>query len=413
MRFRFVHTADLHLDSPLAARALRDPPLAARIGAATRTALERIVALCLETEADALLIAGDLYDGALRSMKTAAFLTRAFERLGEAGIRVFLIRGNHDAASAITKRLSLPETVHVFGGRGGTVSLAEQGVAIHGVSFRQPHAPESLLPKLPPPTPGLFNIGMLHTSLGGAPGHDPYAPCSVAELVAHGYDYWALGHIHARTVHHEAPWVVMPGMPQGRDIGEAGEKSVTLATVEDGVAALEEHVVSPVVFRRRSHPVVAEDWAGLRTELRAALEAERAAEAETVLRLRLTGATPLAFRLRRDRAFLEAELAEWAGETPGLAIDRLELDIAPPTAPAEGDPLSEVAGLMEEIASDPGFRAEAAAFLARMVEDLPPDLRDRYGEDADGQAAALDRLLAAGQADVLAALAGRPSETPD
>src|SRR6056297_2880105 len=123
--FRFVHTADLHLDAPLRSLALKDEDLADLVGNATRRALERIVDLCLEEDVNALLIAGDLYDGDMRSMKTAAFLVTQMERLDEAGIAVFMIRGNHDAESVLTRELDLPANVHVFTGHGGTVELAD------------------------------------------------------------------------------------------------------------------------------------------------------------------------------------------------------------------------------------------------------------------------------------------------
>ena len=218
--FRFIHTADLHLDAPLKSLALKDDDLAELVGNATRRALERIVDLCIEEEVDALLIAGDLYDGDMRSMKTAAFLVSEMERLNAAGIAVFMIRGNHDAESVLTRELEFSSNVHVFTGHGGTEELSAKGVAIHGVSFAKPQAPESLLPKYKAPISGLFNIGLLHTSLAGAAGHDTYAPCSANDLIAHGFDYWALGHVHIRQVHSEKPHVVMPGMPQGRDIGK-------------------------------------------------------------------------------------------------------------------------------------------------------------------------------------------------
>jgi DNA repair protein SbcD/Mre11 len=199
--FRFLHTADLHLDSPLRSLALREPALAALIGAATRDVLVRIVDLCLSEPVDALLIAGDLYDGAQTSMKTARFLGDQLSRLDAAGIRTFLIRGNHDALSMLTRELVLPPSVKVFGASTETVVIetGARPVAVHGISFARPHAPESLLDRFGPPLPGAFNIGMLHTSLAGAPGHDRYAPCSVAELQATGHDYWALGHVHIRA----------------------------------------------------------------------------------------------------------------------------------------------------------------------------------------------------------------------
>lgn len=239
MAFRFVHTADLHLDSPLRSLVLRDPELAELIGDATRQTCTRIIDLCLEERVDALLIAGDLYDGAQTSMKTARFLAREMGRLHEAGIRACVIRGNHDALSKITKELSFPEgTVTVFGARASTVTFGGANlpfeVAVHGLSFAKPTAPESLLPRFSAPIAGAVNIGLLHTSLGGAVGHDVYAPCTPSDLARHGFAYWALGHVHKRSVAREGTaTIVMPGMPQGRDVGESGAKSVELVTVAD------------------------------------------------------------------------------------------------------------------------------------------------------------------------------------
>ena len=220
MPFRFVHTADLHLDSPLRSLALRNADLAEIVRGASRRAFLKIVDLCIVEKVDALLIAGDLYDGSQTSMNTALFLAGELRRLDAAGIRTFVIRGNHDAQSQVTRELTLPPSVHVFSGRSKVVlakTLANgRAVHIHGVSFADPHAPESLLPSFHPPVADAINVGMLHTSLSGAGAHDPYAPCSVADLQRHGFDYWALGHVHQRQVHSEKPCIVMPGMPQGR-----------------------------------------------------------------------------------------------------------------------------------------------------------------------------------------------------
>ena len=153
MPFRFVHTADIHLDSPLRSLALRNAELAELIGAASRQAFSAIVDICLFEKVDALLLSGDLYDGDQTSMKTARFLAGELRRLHEAGIRTFIVRGNHDALSRITRELILPPSVKVFGGRAETVDLEVAGldVAVHGLSFSQPAAPESLLPRYRPP----------------------------------------------------------------------------------------------------------------------------------------------------------------------------------------------------------------------------------------------------------------------
>ena len=153
--YRFVHAADIHLDSPLRSLALRDPALADFIGNASRQVFVRIIDLCLEEQVQALLLAGDLYDGDQTSMKTARFLGEQLRRLDAAGIRTFIIRGNHDALSRITKELVFPPNVHLFGGRAEAVEVergrGERSIVMHGLSFAKPHAPEGLLAKYRPP----------------------------------------------------------------------------------------------------------------------------------------------------------------------------------------------------------------------------------------------------------------------
>ena len=160
--------------------------LAELIGDATRLAFERAIDLCLDERVDALMIAGDLYDGDQTSMKTALFLAAQLQRLTEAGIPTFILRGNHDAQSRITRELTFPEAVKVFGGRAKTVELdhdhGTMPVTMHGISFARPHAPKSLIPRFRSPIPDVFNIGLLHTSLAGSAEHDDYASCSVSDL---------------------------------------------------------------------------------------------------------------------------------------------------------------------------------------------------------------------------------------
>ena len=408
MPFRFIHTADLHLDSPLKSLALRDAGLSALIGTATRTALERIVDLCLAEAVDALLIAGDLYDGATTSMKTAGFLLAQMRRLEVAGVRVFLIRGNHDAEARITRELVFPGNVTLFGPKVGC-QLIEQGgltVALHGISFQQPHAPASLLPLFQPPLRGAVNIGMMHTSLNGAAGHDPYAPVSVAELQASGFDYWALGHIHQRAVHTGACLVVMPGMPQGRDIGEMGSKSVTLVTIaDDGTLTAQERPTSVADFARVTVDVGGiADWRDLVEVLRAAVLAARQTQTapHLVLRPVLSGASPLAWRIARDGDLLLTEAAEAALATGSVWIDKLERDVLPAAATGGGA----LADLADLIAAAPaaGLVLEADTVMDDLRKALPRDLRGLLGDTPETMAALRDGLMRDGAAGVLARL---------
>lgn len=409
MAFSFVHTADLHLDSPLKSLALRDEGLSELIGNATRTTLSRIVELCINEQVQALLIAGDLYDGAQTSMKTARFLAQEMERLAGEGIPAYVIRGNHDAASRITRELTLPDSVTVFSGRAETVETAWNGhaVAVHGISFRQPHAPESLLDHFRPPLPGAFNIGLLHTSLGGAPGHDPYAPCTLAELQATGFDYWALGHIHQRAAYPGPTTVVMPGIPQGRDIGEAGAKSVTLVRVDDaGAVTLAEKHLAVAQFERLPVDCAGlTDWAELVAALKQALSTARRDHAgeHLIVRPVLTGATPLAWRARRDADLLGAEAQTTADRIGSLWIDKIEFAFAEARTGLPGGAVGELARIVDEGAltpADPQVQAEVELLL----RNLPADLRGLLGDSEEETAARIASEMADGALELLARL---------
>ena len=414
MPFRFVHTADIHLDSPLRTLALRQPELAELIGGATRKAFSNIVDLCLAEQADALIIAGDLYDGEQTSMKTARFLADALRRLHEAKIPTFLIRGNHDAESRITRELTLPDSVKVFGGRPEAVTLTRGAldVVVQGISFAKPQAPESLLPKFRPPREGAFNVGILHTSLGGSASHDVYAPCSAADLQGAGFDYWALGHIHERSVERGRAAIVMPGNPQGRDVNEAGPKSATLVTVgDDRSVTIEARPTSLAEFARVAVDCVGvTDWRGAMRRIACALEEARttARSEHLVARLKLLGPTPLAWALRADPDKLAEEARAAASAVGQTWIDKVELACVEPSseAPDRNDPIAELRALMEgEVAGSRALMDQLRALAEDLRSHIPMDAReDLFGADAGGFQRILDDMIGEGVEDALARL---------
>ena len=423
MAFRFVHTADIHLDSPLASLALRDAGLAGLIGTATRRALTGIVDHCITERADALVIAGDLYDGDQTSMKTAHFLAGEMKRLDDAGIGVFVIRGNHDALSKITKELVLPDNVTVFGVRDKPVLIERAGaafdVSVHGVSFASPHAPDSLLPRYQPPVDGAVNIGLMHTSLDGAPGHDPYGPCPLKDLQNAGYQYWALGHIHQRAVHRQSGCtVVMPGIPQGRNIGEDGARTASVVTIADDCSITVGEYASAIARFERIQVDAGglTDWRALAGAMAQALDQARAAVACEVLvaRLVISGATDLSWQMRRDSDVLLAQARECAAQTGGTHIDKIENTCSEPQAgdgegATAGGPLNELRALMnDEVITSAAFFEEFTRAAEDLQKKLPKDCRDLLGTGPGEFEDILRALARQGCDDVVARLRGTP-----
>jgi|GEM_PF-63112 len=320
LMFNFIHAADLHLDSPLVGLSQHDDAPVEIIRGATRTALTRLVDLAIEREVDFLLIAGDLYDGSWKDYRTGLFFVNEMRRLQKAEIPVFLIFGNHDAESKTTKSLELPENVRVFGTRKAeTFPHKTVPATIHGQGFATQAVTENLAENYPEPVPDRFNIGLLHTNLGDAAGHGNYAPSTVPQLVAHGYDYWALGHIHLRHVHHEHPHVVYSGNTQGRHINESGAKGCYLVTVDDDreVTGMEFCALDCVRWESLVIDVSEmEEESGLLEAVREELARALGAADDRLLaaRIVLDGPCPLHERLHADHARFLAECVSQAAD---------------------------------------------------------------------------------------------------
>lgn len=231
---KFIHAADIHLDSPLTGlSAYADAPVE-MLRTATRDAFTNLVTEAIEQQIDFMVIAGDLYDGTWKDHNTGIYFCSQMGRLKRADIPVYLLFGNHDAESEMTKKLQLPDNVFTFDTRKPSTFLLEHlKVALHGRSFRDKETTENLATGYPTPMPGMFNIGVLHTALEGNSVHANYAPCSLDELHAKGYSYWALGHVHDYQMWQGASTVVFPGNLQGRHIRETGPRGAVIVTVDD------------------------------------------------------------------------------------------------------------------------------------------------------------------------------------
>lgn len=388
-RFRFLHAADLHLDSPLRGLDADASAPARRIREASRAALDNLVGLALRERVDLLLVAGDLYDGDWQDYRTGQALVAAFARLTRAGIRVVAIRGNHDAESVLTRSLRLPEGATLLSHRRPeSLELPELGLAVHGQSFAQRAVVENLALAYPPPLAGRFNIGLLHSSAAGHAAHETYAPCAIAQLAGHGYDYWALGHVHERAVLHEAPWIVFPGNLQGRHINEPGAKGASLVTVREGrVAAVEHHALDVVRWQRLALDLSgAADLAAVQDRARDAIGAAvEAAEGRLLaLRLELGGTTAAHSALARDPEALRAHLRSAgleAAEADSFWIEAVRLATrAPGAARAAGDDApARLLGAVRDIAAAPRTAPELASALQDYATQMlarAPGLRE-------------------------------------
>jgi DNA repair exonuclease SbcCD nuclease subunit len=393
--FKFLHAADIHLDSPLRGLDRYEGCPSDEIRGATRRALDNLVRLAIEEKVAFVLIAGDVYDGDWKDHNTGLWFVKRMAELRDAKIAVFLIRGNHDAKNRMTRDLRLPDNVVSLDvNRPETRHLDDVPVAIHGQGFASQAVTDDLAANYPGADPGCFNVGMLHTSVNGREGHDRYAPCTVESLRAKNYGYWALGHVHTREVldDRDGP-IVFPGNVQGRHIREGGPKGCMVVTV-DG-----HHVTSadfrPLdVLRWETCRLDASDATGGDDVLRAFQDALPGlldgAEGRTLaLRVEVVGASVVHEKLLADKE-------GWANEIRGQAlihgsnrvwVEAVKLRTRPLRIgdEASGDgPLAELDRLLAELQGDDRFLSEfAGRELADLRKKIPPELRRSELVDLD------------------------------
>ena len=388
LSFSFIHAADIHLDSPLTGLEQYEGAPVEQIRSATRDAFRNLVDIAIERQVAFIIIAGDLYDGDWKDYNTGLFFVSQMVRLQKVNIKVFLIRGNHDAASLITKELKLPENVIEFSTRKAeTYKLEELGVAIHGQGFATRAVEENLVKNYPRREDGYLNIGILHTSATGREGHENYAPCSIDDMKEKGYDYWALGHIHLRELLHEKdPVILFSGNIQGRHIKETGDKGCTLVLVNDGAIESITHL-SLDVLRWELCEIDANGLESVEELIDAAREAleQKYIEAEgrlLAVRIQIHGSTKIHQELivKKDHVMnnlrslsLEVGLGDIWVEKVKIKTTRInnieELK-------AEHTPVAVILDYIQHVASDEETLKELLAEFQDIQHALPYELRN-------------------------------------
>ena len=341
-RLTFVHAADLHLDSPFSGLHNVAPDEVAKIMyEATFLAYKNIIDLCIKEQVDALLVAGDIFDGADHSLRAQLKFVEGLGRLEKEGIRSFVCHGNHDPLDGWEAQLAFPAGCHRFGPEVEGIPMFEgepDRAIVYGISYPRREVRENLVPKFGTAKRGPFNIGLLHANVDGNKEHGSYAPCTLNDLALTAISYWALGHVHTRqTLSAANPTVVYPGNPQGRQPNERGARGVYVVEVNDaGQVDLEFHAVDVVRWELLEVNIseLETDQGLLDAIDRKVADCQGAADGRSaIFRLTLTGRGVLHNSLIRPQ-FVDDVLANindtWASQYPFVWCERVEVETAYP-----------------------------------------------------------------------------------
>lgn len=399
-RFCFVHAADLHLDTPFEGLRGVAPEVGQVLREASLDAFDALVELCLEVEAAFLVVAGDVYDGAERGLRAQLRFRRGLERLSGAGVAVFVVHGNHDPTEEGWSALrEWPPGTRVFGSErveGVPVERDGERIAtVYGISYAERDVTANLSLAFPrrgkaPAAEAGLRVGLLHCNAGGDADHAPYAACSPGDLAAADIDYWALGHVHARRVLCESPWIVYPGNLQGRSprASEQGAKGALVVRVEPGAAGPR---VAGVEFRAldrvRFLPVELDvspfaDLGGVERALQERADALRDEHPGRglVLVARLVGRSALQRDLMRPESpveLLESLRDGRRGEDPFVWWAALSGDVRLPIDRAGLRERDDLAAALLSLADELAERPDALRrFCREALAELPETLHD-------------------------------------
>lgn len=260
--FKFLHAADLHLDSPVQIRSASGSSILPKLSTATLDSFTDLCVFASDEHVDFIVLAGDVYDGIERGLRAQLRLFREISNLRDLGINVYMVHGNHDPIVG-SKEIAMkwPDNLYVFPKSPKTFDLVKDGQVygrITGMSYESKHETRNLALQFPEVIgSNLFEIAVLHANIGSANEHANYAPATLDDLLSKGYDYWALGHIHKRTVLNDKPKVIYPGNLQGLHLkpSERGPKGAELVKVDAGGISNCPKPFSKVIFDQISFDV--------------------------------------------------------------------------------------------------------------------------------------------------------------
>jgi DNA repair exonuclease SbcCD nuclease subunit len=399
--FRFVHAADLHIDSPFAGVGDADNRVATRLREATYEAFQNLVDLCINQNADFLVIAGDVYDGADRSVRAQLRFREGLSKLADKGIKSFVVHGNHDPLDGWQSSISWPEGVHIFGAIPEWKNFEKNGevvAAVQGMSYPTREVTDNIATQFTPPeSPYLFAIGLLHANVGANSAHPNYAPCSVEDLSESGIDYWALGHVHTRqTLKHSAPVIAYPGNTQGRHPNETGARGALVVNVDPSGASRSEFVALDVVrWERRDIDIShLETIDSLDSAIRQATDnlSVESEDRDVVCRLTLVGRGPLHEQLSADGAvvdLLDAVRGTWSGGgSPWVWVERIVDSTRPAIDIESRAKQDDFLGATLKRALLYSFESDEIDRLTKVVSDVYTGRRHGLAKPSDEQVSA-------------------------
>lgn len=392
---KFLHTADLHLDTPFTGLQKIDGQRAQILKDANHKVFSNIVSLAIREEVDFVVIAGDIFDGRIRSLNARLTFSRGLTQLHQHGIWVYAACGNHDPMSVWDHSLKKQENLVLFSAEEPESLIhhntsGEAIAEITGMSHKTEEVSENLAALFPRGNSGLPSIAVLHGNLTGESGHDPYAPFSMEDLKKAGQDYWALGHVHKSKILREArPAAVYSGNPQGRDFGEAGEKGCYLVTLDNQTAPeITFRPTMEVLFEKKTVDISGtEDWESFYDVMLKELEAFNPS-VTTYLRLILKGRTELHTHLING-PLLEEVSQELEQQMPyeGLFLDKLEVNTATAIDPETIEHQNDFTGALFqrlrqlETNEDPWAEMEKQLRADMKVEVRENGFPSKFGED--------------------------------
>ncbi len=383
---RLLHLADLHLDAAFQSRsrAVRE-----RLRDAARTAFASAVDEAARRRVDAVLIAGDLFDGERLSIQTERFLGERLATLAQQGIRVVYATGNHDpgGVSGHAQRVAWPEGVTVVAEPAAVRLEITRDGEPHGYVTAAGHSKarvtDDLSTGFPAPEGQLPEVALLHTQVRGSRdegSHEPYAPSELAYLSRAGFDYWALGHVHTRQALSEVPGIYYPGNTQGRNHREEGARGGLIVSLGAGHAPQVDFLpLGPVRWETLKVTGLEDEpeLTGVARHIEAAWEVARQEDPGAegtgwILRIDLEGPSPL-HRDWKDPQSI-SELVDVLGPSLGLIDLEIRTHKLRPVLRGEDysdrvDVLGEALRMLREIRED-GDAESAARMLGLVREDL-------------------------------------------